>query len=124
MDYRRADDQLFGKYCYIDTPWIAGEKTIYRIIRSGVRSNAWCEVPVNKLTKKVNHGEHSEEIVFVVLDTLIDEYTEIMRFALKDVEIIELADRKTENSSEKPNNFDKDINVRSKDEPQTEREGE
>ena len=27
------------------------------------------------------------------------------------------ADRKTENSSEKPNNFDKDINVRSKDEP-------
>ena len=32
------------------------------------------------------------------------------------------ADRKTENSSEKPNNcepFDKDINVRSKDEPQT-----
>ena len=39
------------------------------------------------------------------------------------------ADRKTENSSEKPNNstiskmeqVDKDINVRSKDEPQTER---
>ena len=29
------------------------------------------------------------------------------------------ADRKTENNSEKPNNFDKDINVRSKDEPQT-----
>ena len=27
------------------------------------------------------------------------------------------ADRKTENNSEKPNNFDKDINVRSKDEP-------
>ena len=104
MDYRRADDQLFGKYCYIDTPWIAGEKTIYRIIRSGVRSNAWCEVPVNGLTKKVNHGEHSEEIVFVVLDTLIDEDTKIMRFALKDVEIIEVAERKTENSSEKPNN--------------------
>ena len=125
MDYRRADDELFGKYCYIDTPWIAGKKTIYRIIRSGVRSNAWCEVPVNGLTKKVNHGEHSEEIVFVVLDTLIDEHTEIMRFALKDVEII-TADRKTENSSEKPNNstiskmeqVDKDINVRSKDEPQ------
>ena len=30
-----------------------------------------------------------------------------------------LADRKTENSSEKPNNYNKDINVRSKDEPQT-----
>ena len=89
MEYRRADDQLFGKYCYIDTPWIAGKKTIYRIIRSGVRSNAWCEVPVNGLTKKVNHGEHSEEIVFVVLDTLIDEDTEIMRFALKDIELID-----------------------------------
>ena len=42
------------------------------------------------------------------------------------------ADRKTENNSEKPNNstiskmeqVDKGINVRSKDEPQTEREGE
>lgn len=110
MDYRRADDPLFGKYCYIDTPWIAGKKTIYRIIRSGVRSNSWCEVPVSGLTKKVNHGEHSEEIVFVILDTLIDEDSEIMRFALKDIEIIEMADRKTEP-------FDKDTNVRSKDEP-------
>ena len=33
--------------------------------------------------------------------------------------LVEIADRKTENSSEIPNNFDKDINVRSKDEPQT-----
>ena len=31
--------------------------------------------------------------------------------------LVEIADRKTENSSEIPNNFDKDINVRSKDEP-------
>lgn len=100
-------DPLFGKYCYIDTPWIAGEKTVYRIIRSGVRSNSWCEVPVNGRTKKVNHGEHSEEIVFVMLDTLIDEDTKIMRFALKDVEIIEMADRKVSEkptSSENPNN--------------------
>lgn len=36
--------------------------------------------------------------------------------------LVEIADRKTENSSEIPNNcepFDKDINVRSKNEPQT-----
>ena len=34
--------------------------------------------------------------------------------------LVEIADRKTEPSnSEIPNNFDKDINVRSKDEPQT-----
>ena len=107
MDYKRADDQLFGKYCYIDTPWIAGKHTIYRIIRSGVRSNSWCEVPVNGRTEKVNHGEHTEEIVFVALDTLIDENIKIMRFALKDVEIIDMTDRKTENSSEKPNNSER-----------------
>lgn len=88
MTYRRADDELFGKYCYIDTPWIAGKHTIYRIIRSGVRSNSWCEVPINGLTKKVNHGELTEDIVFVILDTLIDEDAEIMRVALKDIEII------------------------------------
>ena len=35
--------------------------------------------------------------------------------------LVEIADRKTENSSENPNNFDKDINVRSKTEPQMER---
>ena len=88
MTYRRADDELFGKYCYIDTPWIAGKHTIYRIIRSGVRSNSWCEVPINGLTKKVNHGELTEDIVFVMLDTLIDEDAEIIRVALKDIEII------------------------------------
>ena len=48
------------------------------------------------------------------------------------VELLMWLDRKTENSSEKPNNsttskmeqVDKDINVRSKDEPQTERSEE
>ena len=95
MDYRRADDELFGKYCYIDTPWIAGEKTIYRIVRSGVSSNAWCDVPVKFNDETVTHN-HKEDIVFAVLDTLIDENTKIKRFALKDVKIIEIADRKTE----------------------------
>lgn len=92
MEYRFGKDPLFGKYCYIDTPWIAGKNTKYRIIRSGVRSNAWCEVPINGLTQMVNHGRHSEDIVFVMLDTLIDETTKIMRVALKDIEIIGEAD--------------------------------
>ena len=35
-------------------------------------------------------------------------------------ELLMWLDRKTESNSEKPNNFAKDINVRSKDEPQTE----
>ena len=42
-----------------------------------------------------------------------------MELATKNMNILADALRKTESNSEKPNNFDKDINVRSKDEPQT-----
>lgn len=78
---------LFGRYCYIDTPWIAGKKTRYRIIGSGVRSNAWCEVPVTGRTELVHH-DNTEEIVFVVLDTLVRDDSVIRRFALKDVDVM------------------------------------
>ena len=88
MEYRFSKDPLFGKYCYIDTPWIAGKNTIYRIVNSGVRSNTWCEVPVTGRTEQVIHN-YSEDIVFVVLDTLIDEYSRIMRFALKDIVLVD-----------------------------------
>ena len=80
-------DELFGKYCYIDTPWIAGKKTRYRILASGVRSNTWCEVPVTGKTERVRHG-YEEDVVFVVLDTLVSDDSIIRRFALKDVEVI------------------------------------
>lgn len=80
-------DELFGRYCYIDTPWIAGERTRYRILGSGVRSNAWCEVPVTGRTELVCH-DNQEEVVFVVLDTLVSDDSIIRRFALKDVEVI------------------------------------
>ena len=43
-----------------------------------------------------------------------------MELATKNMNILADALRKTENSSEKPNNFDKDINVHSKTEPQME----
>ena len=78
---------LFGKYCYIDTPWIAGKKTRYRILGSGVRSNAWCEVPVTGRTELIHH-DNMEEVVFVVLDTLVSDDSIIRRFALKDVDLI------------------------------------
>lgn len=81
-------DSLFGKYCYIDTPWIAGKKTVYRILASCTESNAYCNVPVNAKTKPELHRDF-EPIVYVVLDTLVDDSSEILRFALKDVEIIE-----------------------------------
>jgi hypothetical protein len=84
-------DELFGKYCYIDTPWIAGKKTRYRILRSNVSSNAWCEVPVTGRSERVMH-DHMENVVFVVLDTLVSDDSIIQRFALKDVEIIKQED--------------------------------
>jgi hypothetical protein len=80
-------DSLFGKYCYIDTPGIAGKKTVYRILASGVASNTYCNVPVNAKTKPVGHRDF-EPIVYVVLDTLVSDRLEILRFALKDVEVI------------------------------------
>ena len=86
MEYRFSKDPLFGKYCYIDTPWIAGKNTIYRIINSGVRSNAWVEVPISGREEVVLH-DHQEDVVFVVLDTLISEDSRIKRVALKDVKI-------------------------------------
>lgn len=78
---------LFGRYCYIDTPWIAGKKTRYRILSSGLRSNSWCEVPVTGRTEPVTHF-HTEELVLVVLDTLVSDDSIIRRFALKDIELI------------------------------------
>lgn len=78
---------LFGRYCYIDTPWIAGKRTRYRILGSDVKSNAWCEVPVNGRTELIHH-DYMEEVVFVVLDTLVSDDSIIRRFALKDVDVI------------------------------------
>lgn len=86
MEYRFSKDPLFGKYCYIDTPWIAGKNTIYRIVNSGVRSNGWVEVPISGQGKVVLH-DYQEDVVFVVLDTLISEDSRIKRVALKDVKI-------------------------------------
>ena len=92
MEYRFSKDPLFGKYCYIDTPWIAGKRTIYRIVRSGVRSNAWVEVPIGGREKVVLH-DYQEDVIFVVLDTLISEDSTIMRVALKDVEIADTSQK-------------------------------
>lgn len=80
-------EDLFGKKCYIDTPWIAGKRTVYRIIASGVKSNYWCEVPVG-MYRAVKH-DYIEDIVFVVLDTLVTDDSKIERFALKDIKIID-----------------------------------
>ena len=69
-------EDLFGKYCYIDTPWIAGAKTRYRILGGGCESTPVCH-------------DSWEKVVFVVLDTLVSDDSIIRRFALKDIEVIE-----------------------------------
>lgn len=79
---------LFGKYCHIDTPWIAGKKTRYRIIANRIKANCWSEVPVRGKAELVWH-DHDEEVVIVVLDTLVDFNSTLQRFALKDIEVIE-----------------------------------
>ena len=99
MEYRFSKDPLFGKYCYIDTPWIAGKNTIYRIVNSGVRSNAWVEVPISGREEVVLH-DYQEDVVFVVLDTLISEDSRIKKVALKDVEIADTPQTEVEDGED------------------------
>ena len=62
---------------------------VYRIVRSGVRSNTWIEPPITYQSENnpVTH-EESKSILFVVLDTLIDDHSRIIRVAEQDVELI------------------------------------
>lgn len=80
---------LFGKRCKIPTG-MSGRQFVYRIIKSGVRSNAWSEIPLTYQTEsRPTRHDETEEIIFVVLDTLIDDKSRILRVALKDVELME-----------------------------------
>lgn len=79
-------DPLFGRYCSI--PYGYYERPfVFRILASGVRSNTWCEVPLRK-EEKVSHGAQSEDILFVVLDTLVSDQSRIIRVRQKDVTLI------------------------------------
>ena len=51
-----------------------------------MRSNAWVEVPISGREEVVLH-DYQEDVIFVVLDTLISEDSRIKRVALKDVEV-------------------------------------
>lgn len=86
-EYKPQEDELFGKRCYILTDYIK-RPMIYRIVASGTNSNAWCEPPIMVDTEPIIHDEF-ENVVFVVLDTLISEDSEIIRVAEKDITLIE-----------------------------------
>lgn len=88
-DYKMPPLGLFDKRCIIPTGYSA-RPFVYRILNSGVMSNSWCEVPLTVQSKRdTKWHKDTEEIIFVVLDTLIDERSQIIRVALKDVEIME-----------------------------------
>ena len=82
---------LFGKRCRILTGYDK-RSFVYRIVNSGLRSNTWSEPPLTywSETEPVRHG-HSEDVLIVVCDTLIDEKSRLIRVALKDVELMDEA---------------------------------
>jgi len=80
---------LFGKRCRILTGY-AKRPFVYRIVNSEWMSNTWCEPPITYQSERnpVRH-DYSENVLIVVLDTLIDDNSRLIRVALKDVELMD-----------------------------------
>ena len=78
-------DDLFGKYCYIDTPWIAGKRTKYRILTSFL-SNTWANIPISN--EEENMHDYQEKVAVVCLDTLVSTESKFFRVKVSDIEII------------------------------------
>ena len=88
--YNMPDKDLFGKRCII--PYgMSAKPFVFRIVDSGIKSNYWSEVPLTARTESnpVIHGDQIEDVLIVVLDTLIDEKSRLLRVALKDVKIFD-----------------------------------
>lgn len=87
-EYNMPTIGLFGRRCLIPNGYDK-RPFVYRIVNSGIVSNGWCEPP---LTYQSEHNvilhDHSEPILIVVCDTLIDENSKLIRVALKDVELM------------------------------------
>lgn len=90
-EYNMCTKQLFGRRCKILTGFDC-KPFVYRIVSSGIRSNAWSEVPLTYYTERelVKH-DTLEECVIVVCDTLINEESRLIRVALKDIELMDEA---------------------------------
>lgn len=88
--YNMPPKDLFGKRCKIPTG-MSGEPFVYRIINSEWISNYWSEIPLTYKTENnpVIHTKQEQKVLIVVLDTLIDENSKLIRVALKDVEIMD-----------------------------------
>ena len=83
---------LFGRYCLI-VSGVKKSKRLYRIIRSGLKSRLWSEIPlIYESVYRPNKHDKAEDIVFVVLDENINECTRIVRVRVKDIELVDMKD--------------------------------
>ena len=87
---------LFGKRCRILTGYDK-RPFVYRIVNSEWMSNTWSEPPITYQSGKnpVRH-DHSENVLIVVVDTLINENSRLLRVALKDVELMNESSEETQ----------------------------
>lgn len=79
---------LFGKRCRIKHVLNMKEGFVYRIVKDGIVSNLWKELPFGRVPNENVTHTHCEEILIVVCDTLIDDNSKLERVRLKDVEIM------------------------------------
>lgn len=79
---------LFGKRCRIKHVSNMKEGFVYRIVNDGIISNVWKELPFGRIPHENVRHNHSEDILIVVCDTLIDDESKLERVRLKDVEIM------------------------------------
>ena len=86
--YNMPSIGLFGRRCIIPNGYDS-RPFVYRIVNSEWQSNTWSETPLTYYSENnpVIH-DHSEDILIVVCDTLIDEKSKLVRVALKDVQLL------------------------------------
>lgn len=88
-NYNMSPLGLFGKRCRIKHVSNMKEGFVYRIVQDGILSNVWKELPFGRIPHENVVHNHSEEILIVVCDTLIDDDSKLERVRLKDVEIMD-----------------------------------
>ena len=87
--YNMSPLGLFGKRCRIKHVLNMKEGFVYRIVNDGIFSNVWKELPFGRIPHENVSHSYGEEILIVVCDTLIDDYSKLERVRLKDVEIMD-----------------------------------
>lgn len=88
-EYKMPPLGLFGRRCKILTGYDK-RPFVYRIVNSEWRSNSWCEPPLTFQSEhNPVHHDYYEDVLIVVLDTLISEDSRLIRVARKDVELMD-----------------------------------